>query len=168
MMLPDYRVRQRDELLEINRLITEELDLSVVLSRILRVATQLLSSHAGLVALHEDSPSARSQASGGWRIAASHGIRSEFLRELDPLLSDIPDHGTRLASPCRSQPALQRMTRAASRGLLDEFGLPLIASGGGHGVIFPGPIRAATPPRLTPAAVLCPSRYRRQQRQPVH
>src|SRR3990170_2458736 len=60
-MLPDFRVRQRDELLAINRLISEELDLSTVLGRILR--------------------------------AASHGIRQEFLRELDPLLSDIPDQG---------------------------------------------------------------------------
>ncbi len=74
-MLPDYRVRQRDELLEINRLITEELNLGVVLARILRVATQLLSSHAALVALHEDGPSAGTEASGGWHIAASHGIR---------------------------------------------------------------------------------------------
>src|SRR3990172_12094110 len=80
-MLPDYRVRQRDELLEINRLITEELDLGVVLARILRVATQLLSSHAGLVALHEDSSSSEPGTGGGWRIAASHGIRNKFLHE---------------------------------------------------------------------------------------
>ena len=136
-MLPDYRVRQRDELLEINRLITEELDLGVVLARILRVATQLLSSHAGLVALHEDSPSSVSGTSGGWRIAASHGIRSEFLRELDPLLSDIPDHGdpARFALPEVNR-RLQRMTRAASMGLLDGVGLPLIARGVVVGVIF--------------------------------
>jgi PAS domain S-box-containing protein len=136
-MLPDYRVRQRDELLEINRLITEELDLGVVLARILRVATQLLSSHAGLVALHEDSPSGAAGTSGGWRIAASHGIRSEFLRELDPLLSDIPDHGdpARFALPEVNR-RLQRMTRAASMGLLDGVGLPLIARGVVVGVIF--------------------------------
>src|SRR3989304_3669758 len=109
-MLPDYRVRQRDELLEINRLITEELDLGVVLARILRVATQLLSSHAGLVALHEESSSGGLATSGGWRIAASHGIRTEFLRELDPLLSDIPDHGdpARFALPPVTTPPPRR------------------------------------------------------------
>jgi len=48
-MLPDYRVRQRDELLAINRLISEELDLAKVLARILRAASQLLSSHASLI-----------------------------------------------------------------------------------------------------------------------
>src|SRR3990172_12405358 len=84
-MLPDFRVRQRDELVAINRLISEELDLATVWARILRAAAQLLSSHASLIALRGDS--------GGWRLAASHGIRQEFLRELDPLLSDIPDQG---------------------------------------------------------------------------
>jgi hypothetical protein len=37
-MLPDFRVRQRDYLLEINRAITEELDLQRVLDRIVRVS----------------------------------------------------------------------------------------------------------------------------------
>jgi PAS domain S-box-containing protein len=136
-MLPDYRVRQRDELLELNRLITEELELSAVLARILRVATQLLSSHAGLVALHEDASPGGEGPTSGWRIAASHGIRSEFLRELDPLLSDIPDHGdpARFALPEVNR-RLQRMTRAASMGLLNGVGLPLIARGVVVGVIF--------------------------------
>lgn len=129
-MLPDFRVRQRDELLEINRLISEELELSAVLARILRAASQLLSSHAGLVALHEG-------AGGGWRIAASHGIRSEFLRELDPLLADIPDHGdpARFALPEVNR-RLQRITRAATMGLLNGVGLPLIAHNRVIGVIF--------------------------------
>ncbi len=129
-MLPDFRVRQRDELLEINRLVSEELDLSTVLARILRVASRLLSSQAGLVALHEE-------AGGDWRIAASHGIRTEFLRELDPLLADIPDHGdpARFALPEVSR-RLQRITRAASMGLLSGVGLPLIARNRVIGVIF--------------------------------
>jgi PAS domain S-box-containing protein len=128
-MLPDYRVRQRDELLAINRLISEALDLTTVLARILRAASQLLSSHAGLVALRGDG--------GGWRLAASHGIRTEFLRELDPLLSDIPDHGdpARFALPEVNR-RLQRITRAATMGLLNGVGLPLIARGRVVGVIF--------------------------------
>src|SRR3970040_2196069 len=114
-MLPDYRRLQRDELLAINRLISEELDLAKVLARILRAASQLLSSHASLVALRGDG--------GGWRLAASYGIRQEFLRELDPLLSDI------------TRP-LRRRTRAATMGLLNGGGLPMIARGRVAGVIF--------------------------------
>jgi len=128
-MLPDYRVRQRDELLAINRLISEELDLTTVLARILRAASQLLSSHASLVALRGDG--------GGWRLAASYGIRQEFLRELDPLLSDIPDQGdpARFALPEVNR-RLQRITRAATMGLLNGVGLPMIARGRVAGVIF--------------------------------
>jgi PAS domain S-box-containing protein len=128
-MLPDFRVRQRDELLAINRLISEELDLAAVLGRILRAATQLLSSHAGLIALRGEG--------GGWRLAASHGIRQEFLRELDPLLSDIPDQGdpARFALPEVNR-RLQRITRAATMGLLNGVGLPMIAGARVVGVIF--------------------------------
>ena len=35
-MLPDFRVRQRDYLLEISRALTQELDLEKLLARILR------------------------------------------------------------------------------------------------------------------------------------
>jgi PAS domain S-box-containing protein len=128
-MLPDFRVRQRDELLEIARLITEELDLQKVLARILRVSTQLLASHAGLIALLEEA--------GGWRVAASHGIHPDFLRELDPLLADIPEEGdpARFALPEINR-RLQRITRAASQGLLNGVGLPLVARGEVIGVLF--------------------------------
>src|SRR3972149_3904013 len=128
-MLPDYRVRQPHELPAINRLISEELDLAKVLARILRAASQLLSSHASLIALRGDG--------GGWRLAASYGIRQEFLRELDPLLSDIPDQGdpARFALPEVNR-RLQRITRAATMGLLNGVGLPMIARGRVAGVIF--------------------------------
>jgi PAS domain S-box-containing protein len=128
-MLPDFRVRQRDDLLEVSRLITEELDLEKVLARILRVATQLLASHAGLVALLHEAE--------GWRISATHGLHPDFLKELEPLLSDIPLEGdpAALAVPEVSR-RLQRITRAASMGVLNSFGLPLVSRGEVVGVLF--------------------------------
>ena len=55
-MLPDFRVRQRDYLLEISRALTSQLDLSEVLRMILQAATSMLSGEIGLIALreHED------------------------------------------------------------------------------------------------------------------
>src|SRR3989304_4311102 len=47
-MLPDFRVRQRDYLLEISRALTEELDLATVLQRILQTTAELLAGEAGL------------------------------------------------------------------------------------------------------------------------
>jgi PAS domain S-box-containing protein len=128
-MLPDFRVRQRDYLLEITRAITEELDLNRVLTRIVRVSAELLAGHAGLIALREEG--------GGWHIATSYGIRESFLEHLQPLLTDIPDHGdpARFELPEVNR-RLQRITQAASVGLLTGVALPMIAQGEVIGVIF--------------------------------
>ena len=57
-MLPDYRVRQRDYLLEISRALTQELDLDKLLERILVISAEMLAGQAGLIAL-------RSEGEGG-------------------------------------------------------------------------------------------------------
>ncbi len=53
-MLPDFRVRQRDYLLEIAQALTEELDLSTLLDRILGISIEMLAGRAGLIALHDE------------------------------------------------------------------------------------------------------------------
>ena len=57
-MLPDFRVRQRDYLLEINRTVTEELDLEKLLVRILDISVEMLAGQAGLIVLRA--------GQGGW------------------------------------------------------------------------------------------------------
>lgn len=128
-MLPDFRVRQRDYLLEINRAITEVLDLEQVLNRIVRVSAELLGASAGLIVLRDEV--------SDWAIHASHGINPDFLKELDPLFADIPELGdpAKFALPEVNR-RLQRITRAASMGLLTGVGLPMIAGGEVIGVIF--------------------------------
>ncbi len=128
-MLPDFRIRQRDYMLEISRTLTEELDLETVLTRIVRLSAELLAGHAGLIALREKG--------GGWKIGSSYGINPAFLKNLDPILEDIPDHGdpARFAVPEINR-RLQRITRSASVGLLTGVGLPMIAHGEVVGVIF--------------------------------
>lgn len=128
-MLPDFRVRQRDYLLEIARVITQELDLDKVLARILRHAADLLAGQAGLVALRAEP--------GGWATAASYGIPAELIQFLDPLLAEVPDYedprGFELPEVNR---LLQRIAREVSLGLLTGVGLPLIAQNRVLGVIF--------------------------------
>ncbi len=119
-MLPDFRVRQRDYLLEISRAITQELDLDQVLARILTISIEMLAGQAGLIALREET--------GGWRVAVSQGIPPAFLRQLELLLAKVPE---------QEQPnfdelpeinrLLQALTRSASLGLLTGVGLPLIS-----------------------------------------
>jgi PAS domain S-box-containing protein len=127
-MLPDFRVRQRDYLLEISRALTEELDLERVLDRIARISAEILGGRACLIVLRQEE---------GWKVSASHGINPAFLEHLRPLLADIPEH----TDPERFQlpevnRRLQRITQAASMGLLTGVGLPLIARQEIVGVIF--------------------------------
>jgi signal transduction histidine kinase len=123
-MLPDFRVRQRDYLLEIARLLTQELDLEKLLQRILRVSIEMLAGQAGLIALKE---------SDGWRVAAAHKIQPAFLSYLEPLLADGKVRELDVRELNRM---LKDLTYTASLGLLNGTGLPLSAHGQVIGVIF--------------------------------
>ncbi len=80
MLLPDYRVRQRDYLLEISRAITEQLDLNEVLRRILRATVAMLAGQVGLIALRD---------AESMRIWASYGVVPASLEHFEPLLADV-------------------------------------------------------------------------------
>jgi PAS domain S-box-containing protein len=128
-LLPDFRVRQRDYLLEIAQAITQELNLDKLLKRILQLTADLLSGHAGLVALRGEEQ--------GWKIAVSHGINPEFIKYLDPLLADVPDN----EDPASFEVAhintiLNQIARRSSWGMLSGVGLPLIVHNNVIGVIF--------------------------------
>lgn len=127
-MLPDFRVRQRDYLLELSRTLTEELDLDRVLDRIARISAELLGGRACLIVLRQEE---------GWKVSAAYGIHPAFLEHLRPLLGDIPDHGDpeRFELPEVNR-RLQRITQAASMGLLTGVGLPLIARQEVVGVLY--------------------------------
>ena len=53
-MLPDFRVRQRDYLLEIARALAEELNFDKLLDRILFVSIEMLAGQAGFIALRSE------------------------------------------------------------------------------------------------------------------
>ncbi len=123
-MLPDFRVRQRDYLLEIARALTQELDSEKLLMRILRISTEMLAGQAGLLALREKD---------GWHVAAAHGIPPAFLRYLEPLLAEEQTSELDVEELNRM---LKELTYTASMGLFNGVGLPLVAHGQVIGVIF--------------------------------
>jgi PAS domain S-box-containing protein len=137
-VLSDIQVRQRDILLELARSITQELDLDRVLDQILRYSVEMLGGRAGIIALHQPPIRPATQAPPRrWRIAASYSLQPNFLRQLDPLLDDIPDQGDpeRFALPEINR-RLRQITRVASLGVLTGLGLPMIARGEVVGVVF--------------------------------
>jgi PAS domain S-box-containing protein len=87
-MLTDYRVRQRDHLLEISRALTAQLDLDELLEMVLEAAAEMLSGQASLIAL-------RDSERGGFDIQASYGLPQALVPYFEPLLADIPDYADR-------------------------------------------------------------------------
>jgi K+-sensing histidine kinase KdpD len=123
-MLPDFRVRQRDYLLEISRALTQELDLEKLLTRILGIAIEMLAGQAGIIALKEQE---------GWRVATAHGIAPAFLSYLTPLLAD---ENVRELDVRELNRMLKELTYTATQGLLNGTGLRLVTHGQTIGVIF--------------------------------
>jgi PAS domain S-box-containing protein len=140
-MLPDYRIRQRDVLLEIIRIITQELDLDRVLEKILRASVELLNGQAGIIAL----PGGGLTDPSTWRIAASVGVAPPFLQSLESILREIPrtDDPQNFLLP-EIDRRLARLTRQASLGWLASLGLPMVTRGtvvGAAYIFRTGPVR---------------------------
>lgn len=87
--LPDHRLQLRENLLQISRAITSQLDLSSVLNLVINVSVKMLAGTSGLIALYEDE-----EENGDLRIRASSGLPSDLLPTLSPLLErpliDVP------------------------------------------------------------------------------
>lgn len=85
IMLPDFRVRQRDYLLNISRALTEQLDLSEVLRRILEASASMLAGEIGIIVLEDEHEALR--------IQAAFGIAADQLYAFDDLLEDFQTSG---------------------------------------------------------------------------
>ncbi len=128
-MLPDFRVRQRDYLLEISRALTQVLDLDKLLERILNISLEMLAGQAGLIALRHPAE--------GWKIRVSFGLPPAFLRFLEPKFNQIPEDQEPGDLEIKNiNQLLLSFTQAISLGRLSSVGLPLITGQKVLGVIF--------------------------------
>lgn len=118
-MLPDFRVRQRDYLLEITRALTRDLDLDRLLSRILYISIEMLTGMGGLIALRSEE--------GKWEIRVSQGLTPSFLEYLQPSLSEISTQNVNTPSELPEiGRRLNEITEAVSMGRITSVGLTLI------------------------------------------
>ncbi len=128
-MLTDYRVRQREYLLEISRALTEQLDLASVLRRILEAAAELLASSVGLIILRLDD--------GTFAPRASYGIPTTLLPVFAPLWAHAPE---RDAAGNWNMPNLERTVAAVARsgglGLRQTVAIPMNISSKLMGMIY--------------------------------
>lgn len=108
-LLPDFRVRQRDFLLEISRAMTAQLDLGEVLRLILRSSVTMLAAEVGLIALRE-------QNSRALRVRALIGVSPEHVQVFQPLLVGVSDEDDSIVIP-----EIERKLRSVA----DELQIPL-------------------------------------------
>ena len=131
-MLTDYRIRQRDHLLEIVRALTQQLDLDAVLIRILRAATEMLAGRAGLIALRDQSGRSDLDGSAGFSIRAQHRVSPEFLSHFETVLQNasnvtIDDPASYILTELEQ--SLRILARSGPFNLEGTIGLPLEARG---------------------------------------
>ncbi len=118
-MLPDFRVRQRDYLLEITRALTQDLDLDSLLGRILGISIEMLSGMGGLIALRSEE--------GKWQIQVSQGLAASFLGFLEPSLAEIPaENSTSQNELPELGRRMNELAEAASMGRITSVGLALM------------------------------------------
>ncbi|PJF25545.1 MAG: hypothetical protein CUN53_12250, partial [Phototrophicales bacterium] len=121
LALWDFRVRQRDFLLEISRAITAQLELSEVLRRVLNASLVMLAGQIGVVALRD--------AAGVYRVRAAMGVDAERMPALkarfQDLFADVPEK----ISYAWLDSRLKEMAQALDAEMRQTFALPLVIAG---------------------------------------
>ena len=128
LMLPDFRVRQRDFLLEISRAMTAQLDLAEVLRLVLHASTVMLSGQVGLVALRDPNDH--------YTIHANFGVESEHLPELNQHLDELVGSAGEGFDRDFINTKLNQMAISLDRTLRQSLFLPLVIAGKPVGLII--------------------------------
>jgi PAS domain S-box-containing protein len=128
LALLDFRVRQRDFLLEISRAITAQLELSEVLRRVLNASVAMLAGHVGLVALRD--------ANGLYRIRATLGVDADRVPSLNEQLREMLDSASETQDYALFNAKLREMAEALDPRLVQTFALPLAIGGEPRGLLI--------------------------------
>ena len=117
LMLPDFRVRQRDFLLELSRAITAELDLGEVLRRALHASVVMLAGQVGLVALRA--------SDGLFYVRATSGIDADLLPTINERLHDLVIGAESWMDADAFNAKLREMAKVVDENLRQSVALPL-------------------------------------------
>src|SRR5450755_1005746 len=131
LLLPDYRVRQRDYLLEISRALTSQLNLDEVLRLILEASVAMLAGSVGLIALREHDAM--------FRARATIGVDAEQIPLFDPLLEYIAENAGNAGQDFGVDDLYKKMrlvARSLDLRLRQVVALPMVIRGETVGVIF--------------------------------
>jgi PAS domain S-box-containing protein len=116
-MLTDFRVRQREYLLQISRAMTAHLELGALLRLILEASVEILDGQAGLIALREEE--------GAFAVRASYGLPSQLLHLFGPLMPDSDSSDPATWAVAEIERKLSVVANAVGLSLRQVVGLPL-------------------------------------------
>lgn len=128
LMLPDFRVRQRDFLLQISRAITARLDLTEVLRRVLHASVVMLTGKTGLVALRA--------ADNNFYVRAVSGIASEHVPHINTQLRELMHSLGSDADTDVLNEKLREMAHSLDPELRQSIALPLVFAGKPMGLLI--------------------------------
>lgn len=139
LMLLDFRVRQRDFLLEISRAITAQLDLGEVLKRVLNASVVMLGGQVGLITLRD--------SNGVYHVRATMGLETARVAEINEQLQQIFDNAGETLDYDTLYAKLSAIATTLDKRLKQPFALPLIFAGEPLGllIIFRAYVATATP-----------------------
>ena len=130
-MLPDFRLRQREYLLEISRAMSARLDLSSLLELTLKSAVEIIAGQAGLITLRRND--------GKMMPWASIGLPVQAVPLFEPLWRDIgqdKEPETSADSPADISMRLALASRAAGVQMRQVVALPLQIGQESIGLIY--------------------------------
>ena len=128
-MLQDIRIRQRDLLIELARILTQELDLNVLLWQILRIAMDLMHGEAGFIALYNSGEK--------WDVQATLGITDVMTRYIETYLQKFSEEvdSSNESALAEVDLLIKRIIEMPEFVFEDGVGLPLIERGNVLGII---------------------------------
>jgi PAS domain S-box-containing protein len=126
-LLPDYRVRQRDYLLNISRAITAQLDQGEVLRMVLQAASSMLSGDVGIIALREGDR---------FYTRAIIGMSAEQADLFDPLLEDLSTEALDQFDLQVFQAKMRKVARKMDLNLRQVVALPMVFADDMLGILF--------------------------------
>lgn len=130
LALLDFRVRQRDFLLEITKAITAQLDLTEVLRRVLYASLAMFGGQIGLVALPD--------SSGRYRVRTVDGIPPSRMGELTDRLAEMNELIERGANSSEIDIFLRGFIRSVDEHMVQALALPLMISAEPRGLLIVG------------------------------
>ncbi len=135
-LLPDFRVRQRDYLLDISRALTAQLDLGEVLRLILQAATSMLNGEVGMIALREGDT---------FHMRAITGIEPEQAHLFDPLLESLSTQAASEVDMPVLHARMRKVARTMDLNLRQIVALPMVVASDPLGILFIFRSYAGTP-----------------------